>query len=155
MAEFLGSLGYASRLIEALKRQDLIVIAPDPADHRRRRVTLTEAGRTERSAYDALSDELAVSLLANLDQSQHTRLLAAMSEVERLMTVAEMTVQVEPPDSEASRFCLEAYFGELAERFEEGFEPDVGGAAHDAAMIRRRAASWWRGCTERRSAAAG
>ncbi len=130
--------GYASRLVDQLRRQGLIAIAPDPADRRRRRVTLTDEGRAERAAYDTVSDELAASLLGNLDENQRARLLAAMAEVERLMTAAEMTIAVEPPDSEAALNCLEHYFAELAETFEEGFDPGAGGAAGaagDASML--------------------
>ena len=130
--------GYASRLLDQLRRQGLVTITPDPADQRRRFVKLTDKGRNEQAAYDALSDELAVSLLGNLDDGERARLLAAMDEVERLMTAAEMTVTVEPPDSEAALYCLERYFAELAERFEEGFDPGAGGtagAAGDASML--------------------
>ena len=100
-------------------------------DGRRRRVTLTRKGRTERAAYDTLSDKLAASMLEPLDASDQSRLLAAMSEVERLIRVASVKVAAEAPDSPDARRCLGAYFRELEARFESGFD----GATDDSARV--------------------
>lgn len=126
--------GYFSRVLRTLEAQGLIAVVPDTRDRRRRALRLTDKGKAEWAAYDALSDRLAASLLRNLDQTRQARLAHAMNEVERLMTAAEITVDDEPPDSAAAKFCLDAYFRELADRFEESFDPDHGGAAEDAAM---------------------
>lgn len=126
--------GYFSRVVRSLEKQGLVTATPEPGDRRRRRLALTNKGFAEHAAYDALSDDLAHSLLEGLGRKQRERLVAAMAEVERLMTAAQMTIAVEPPDGEAARACLGAYFAELAERFEEGFDPQAGGAAEDAAM---------------------
>ena len=45
-----------------------------------------------------------------------------MGEVERLIRAASVEVAAEPPDSADARRCLDAYFGELAARFEGGFD---------------------------------
>ena len=37
--------GYLSRLLRSLEREGLVAVVPDPADRRRRQVSLTEAGR--------------------------------------------------------------------------------------------------------------
>jgi len=47
---------------------------------------------------------------------------AAMTEVERLMRASAVEIRLEPADSTAARLCLEAYFRELADRFEGGFD---------------------------------
>ncbi len=127
--------GYFTRLLKSLERQGLVTVEPAADDRRRRRVSLTEKGKAEQAAYDALADDVARSMIDNLDEDQRKRLLAAMSEVQRLVTAAQMTLEVEPPDSEGARFCLEAYFAELAQSFEEGFQPDLGDAMHDTEMV--------------------
>lgn len=126
--------GYLSRLLRSLETQGLVRLESDATDRRRRRVQLTAKGRSERAAYDRLSDELANSMLAPLDSVQRDRLLGAMAEIERLIRSAAVDLQVVPPDGAAARQCLAAYFQELAARFEQGFDPEEGGAAADREM---------------------
>src|ERR1700722_2332635 len=114
--------GYLSRLLQSLKAQGLIAMTKGDDDGRRRRVSLTRKGHTERAAYDRLSDNLAASMLGPLDASAQSRMLAAMGEVERLIRAASVEVGAESPDSADSRLCLSAYFRELAARFEGGFD---------------------------------
>ncbi|MEW9806700.1 GNAT family N-acetyltransferase [Mesorhizobium sp. ZMM04-5] len=121
--------GYASRLLRALETEGLVALQSDPADRRRRLVTLTDRGRAEREAYDALSDDLAASLLAPLSRSQRERLVAAMTEVETLMKAASIAIMPEPEDSADAQWCVASYFGELAARFPGGFDPGDGGYA--------------------------
>ncbi len=127
--------GYLSRLLRSLESQGLIAVDPDAADARRRRASLTRAGRAEVAAYDALSDRLAASLIAPLDETRRVRLVAAMGEVERLLDAAAVTIAVEPPGSADARLCLAAYFRELAERFDGGYDPanDLSAPAGDLA----------------------
>jgi DNA-binding MarR family transcriptional regulator/predicted GNAT family acetyltransferase len=124
--------GYLSRLLQSLKTQGLIAVAKGDGDGRRRRVRLTRKGSVERAAYDRLSDNLAASMLGPLDASEQRRLLAAMGEVERLIRAASIMVAAEAADSADARLCLDAYFRELAARFETGF--DV--AADDSARVK-------------------
>jgi DNA-binding MarR family transcriptional regulator/GNAT superfamily N-acetyltransferase len=117
--------GYLSRLLRSLEADQLVQVEPDPGDRRVRRVTLTEAGRAEHDLVDTRSDELAWSLLAPLSQKQRTRLVEAMAEVERLLTAGLVEVAVEDPRTDAARHCIESYFRELDERFENGFDPEL------------------------------
>jgi GNAT superfamily N-acetyltransferase/DNA-binding MarR family transcriptional regulator len=121
--------GYHSRLIQSLKAQGLVVVAKDGGDGRRRRVSLTRKGSAERAAYDRLSDRLAASMLEALDEAERGRLATAMGEVERLIRAASVEIAAEASDSADARRCLKAYFAELAERFEDGFDPDRPDAA--------------------------
>jgi DNA-binding MarR family transcriptional regulator/ribosomal protein S18 acetylase RimI-like enzyme len=114
--------GYLSRLMQSLTAQGLIAVAKGDRDGRRRRASLTRKGSAERTAYDKLSDKLAASMLAPLGASQRSRLLSAMSEVERLIRAALVEVAAESPDSADARRCLDAYFRELKARFEGGFD---------------------------------
>jgi DNA-binding MarR family transcriptional regulator/predicted GNAT family acetyltransferase len=126
--------GYLSRLLQSLKAQGLIAIAKGEEDGRRRRVSLTRQGTAERAAYDRLSDNLAASMLESLTASEQNRLLAAMGEVERLIRVASVNVAAEAPDSPDAHHCLDAYFLELAARFEGGFDVDAERSAPVADM---------------------
>jgi len=113
--------GYLSRLLRSLEGQGLIELDASKQDSRRRRATLTRKGRAEVSAYDRLSDQLARSMLAPLNESDRARLLAAMGEVERLIRLSSLEIHLEPPGSDDLFWCLRRYFAELDERFEFGF----------------------------------
>jgi DNA-binding MarR family transcriptional regulator/N-acetylglutamate synthase-like GNAT family acetyltransferase len=115
--------GYLSRLLRALERQGLIELAPDPADRRVRRARLMPAGKDEFALLDRRSDQFATSLLASLTEAQRQRLLAAMTEVERLLLASGLMIEIEDPRSAAAGWCLTQYFDELGARFETGFDP--------------------------------
>jgi DNA-binding MarR family transcriptional regulator/GNAT superfamily N-acetyltransferase len=121
--------GYASRLLKSLEADELIALESDAGDRRRRLVTLTAKGLTEHAAYDALSDDLARSLLDALSGAQRGRLVAAMAEVERLMNSASVGIAAEPEGGRDAQQCIAAYYKELDERFEGGFDPGNGGYA--------------------------
>lgn len=53
-----------------------------------------------------------------------------MVEVKRLVGAA-IDVTLEPPNSVAARWCLDAYFAELATRFDTGFDPAKSNPARD------------------------
>jgi DNA-binding MarR family transcriptional regulator len=115
--------GYVSRLLRSLEADGLVAVEPQPEDRRVRTVRLTEKGRAERALLDGRSDELAGSMLQPLNAAQRARLVAAMAEVDRLLTAGTVTLDVIDPDHPDARHCLVAYFAELQERFDTGFDP--------------------------------
>ncbi|MDJ0466942.1 helix-turn-helix domain-containing GNAT family N-acetyltransferase [Streptomyces sp. H27-C3] len=115
--------GYVSRLLRSLEADGLVTVEPQPRDRRVRTVRLTYAGRAERAALDGRSDELASSLLELLNTAQRARLVAAMAEVDQLLTASTVTLHVVDPDHPDAQYCLRSYFHELHERFEAGFDP--------------------------------
>jgi len=121
--------GYTSRLLRSLQSERLVVVEPGSPDRRVRRARLTAKGRAERAELDRLSDGLAASMLEPLEQSQRARLVAAMGEVERLMRSSLVTITVADPADADARWCIEQYFTELGERFEDGFDPAISIAA--------------------------
>jgi DNA-binding MarR family transcriptional regulator len=121
--------GYLSRLLRSLEAEGLVRTTPSPADQRVRSVRLTEAGRAERVLLDGRSDELAESILDPLDGPRRERLVEAMATVERLLTAGAVEVAAEEPTSDDARRCSAAYYAELDERFEGGFDP---GTSHVA-----------------------
>lgn len=126
--------GYLSRLLRALETDGLIEVETGGGDGRVRTARLTAAGRAERSVLDQGSDELARSLLAPLTDRQRERLVTAMAQVERLLTAAQIEIGAADPRTPEARHCLGAYFAELAERFDAGFDPKVSISAHDAEL---------------------
>jgi DNA-binding MarR family transcriptional regulator/GNAT superfamily N-acetyltransferase len=121
--------GYTSRLLRSLEQAGLVSVVPGEGDRRTRVARLTEAGVRERGVLDARSDELARSFLEPLDEPQRTRLVAAMRDVERLLTAAVVELRpVDPTHPDAER-CVAAYFAELNRRSETPFDPAAGTSA--------------------------
>jgi ribosomal protein S18 acetylase RimI-like enzyme len=75
---------------------------------------------------DGRADDLAHDMLAALEPRQRDRLVAAMAEVERLLVASSVDIDVCPPRHPHARAALRAYYAELAERFEDGFDPGRG-----------------------------
>ncbi len=115
--------GYLSRLLRSLEAAGLVVVAAHEGDRRVRVAQLTRAGGAERELLDRRSDQLAHSFLAPLSDERRDRLVAAMAEVERLLTAALVQVEVVDPAAPAAQFCLREYFAELGRRFDTGFDP--------------------------------
>jgi DNA-binding MarR family transcriptional regulator/GNAT superfamily N-acetyltransferase len=121
--------GYLSRLLRSLEAAGLVTVGRKESDKRVRIARLTPSGLAERLVLDQRSDELAASLLAPLSGRQRARLVAAMADVERLLTAAMVEVaSIDPAHPHAQR-CLQAYFSELDRRFETGFDPALSIAA--------------------------
>ncbi|MGY0492669.1 bifunctional helix-turn-helix transcriptional regulator/GNAT family N-acetyltransferase [Streptomyces sp. WG-D5] len=115
--------GYVSRLLRALEADGLVVVEPLERDRRVRTARLTAKGRDEWAVLDRRSDEAAGSLLAPLNAAQRARLVAAMTEVDRLLTAGTVTLDDVSPDHPDAEVCLRGYFTELQERLDTGFDP--------------------------------
>ena len=100
-----------------------MVVEPSGTDGRVRSVRLTPAGLAERAVLDERSDAAAAVILSRLDPRQRARLAAAMAETERLLTASAVEVADRDPGHPDARFCLQAYFSEIAGRFDGGFDP--------------------------------
>lgn len=118
--------GYTSRLLRGLEGEGLIRTAAAPGDARVRRAELTAAGREELGLLNQRSDEVARTLLGRLSEGQQARLVDAMVTVERLLVASAVQLEEEDSASPAGMRCLKRYFGELALRFERGFDPARG-----------------------------
>jgi DNA-binding MarR family transcriptional regulator/ribosomal protein S18 acetylase RimI-like enzyme len=121
--------GYLSRLLRSLEAAGLVEVAASGSDRRIRVARLTAEGADERAALDESADELARSLLAPLSLQQRERLVAAMDEVERLLTSASVEIRAVDPEHPDARYCLAEYVAELNRRGERGFDPSVGATA--------------------------
>jgi DNA-binding MarR family transcriptional regulator/GNAT superfamily N-acetyltransferase len=117
--------GYLSRLLRSLEADGLVTVAPSERDRRVRTIQLTSAGRKERAELDRRSDELAQSFLDPLSDQQRDRLVAAMGEVERLLTSGMVEFRVVDPAHRDAQHCLAEYFAEIDLRFDTGFDPTI------------------------------
>src|SRR5712691_9327322 len=115
--------GYLSRLLRSLEAAGLVGVAPSEHDRRVRTVRLTAAGLAERDLLERRSDELARSFLEPLSEPRRVRLVAAMAEVERLLTGALVEIRVVDPAHRDAQSCLQEYVVELGQRFETSFDP--------------------------------
>ncbi len=114
--------GYLSRLLRSLEAAGLVTVEPSERDGRVRTAYLTPAGLNERELLEQGSDELARSFLEPLSESRRERLVAAMAEVERLLTAALVEIEVIDPAHRDAQYCLHEYYAELGRRFEGGFD---------------------------------
>jgi GNAT superfamily N-acetyltransferase/DNA-binding MarR family transcriptional regulator len=114
--------GYLSRLLRSLENDGLVAVEQSGTDGRVRTARLTARGLTERAVLDRRSDDLATSILGPLSPRQRARLVTAMAEVERLLVASAVQVSACDPRHPDARFCLRAYFTELARRFDRGFD---------------------------------
>jgi DNA-binding MarR family transcriptional regulator len=130
--------GLMSRLLRGLEDEGLIVTEPHPEDGRRRVARLTSAGIREFEAYEALSDERAAALLARHPRAED--LLAAMDLVASALGRERIVIAEVDPRGEAARYCLGEYYGELARRFEQGFEVTRSRDPQAKDMVRPRGA---------------
>ncbi|MEA1674471.1 helix-turn-helix domain-containing GNAT family N-acetyltransferase [Nitrospirillum sp. BR 11163] len=115
--------GYVSRLLRTFEAEQLTRSEPDARDARVRRVTLTPKGEREWDMLDQRSRDRAVALLEPLGPSQRQRLLDAMAEVERFLRASAVVIEPADPLGDEAQACLQAYFQELAARFDTGFDP--------------------------------
>jgi ribosomal protein S18 acetylase RimI-like enzyme len=84
---------------------------------------LTRRGVKERELLNQRSDALAESLLEPLTHKQRERLVAAMGEVERLLTAGLVRVEPRDPADPQAQHCLREYERELDRRFDTGWDP--------------------------------
>jgi DNA-binding MarR family transcriptional regulator/GNAT superfamily N-acetyltransferase len=115
--------GYVSRLLRTLEAGGLVTVEPDARDRRVRTARLTKAGVAERAVLDRGSEELATSFLEPLSAAQRDRLVEAMRDVERLLTVAMVQIATLDPEHPHAQHCLREYAAELDRRFAQGFDP--------------------------------
>ncbi|HEY6687730.1 MAG TPA: bifunctional helix-turn-helix transcriptional regulator/GNAT family N-acetyltransferase [Propionibacteriaceae bacterium] len=115
--------GHLSRLLRALEADGLIRVVPSPVDGRVRTAHLTPAGLAERSELDRRSDNLARSFLEPLSPRQRDRLLAAMGDVERLITAALVELRPTDPAHPDATACFQHYFVELERRSNSRLDP--------------------------------
>ncbi|HTR92334.1 MAG TPA: bifunctional helix-turn-helix transcriptional regulator/GNAT family N-acetyltransferase [Trebonia sp.] len=124
--------GYLSRLLRRLEGDGLVTVAPDPADRRRRQVTLTPAGRERWAELEHRSDERARLLVDPLTPRQRDRLARALAEADLLVRAATVTFSPADPSSDVARDVVGRYFAEIGRRF--GFDPS-GATDKDAKLL--------------------
>lgn len=122
-----------SRFLAGLQKEGLLALVPAPTDGRRRRAQLTDQGTQEYAAYEALSNNQAKTLLSR--HPNPDALLAAMDLVASALGRDEVALVTADPTDPRAITCLEAYYAELAARFNQGFDVSLS-ADPDAADMR-------------------
>lgn len=130
--------GLMSRLLRSLEEEGLIETVVNCEDARRRVVRLTEIGRSEFWAYEALSNAQAQSFLARHRRPEE--LLWAMDIIASSLRRDHIILEEQDPRHEDARYCLSEYYGELARRFEKGFDVSLSRDPDAKDMIRPRGA---------------
>jgi DNA-binding MarR family transcriptional regulator/predicted N-acetyltransferase YhbS len=115
--------GYLSRLLRRLARAGVVEVVPDPADRRRRLVTLTAEGRAVRRELDVRSEERAAALIAPLTDRQRDRLAEALATADLLVRAATVHLRTVSPNDPAAVEAVGRYVAELDARFPAGFDP--------------------------------
>lgn len=115
--------GYLSRMLRALEERGLVDVVPDPADRRRRMVTLTRRGRRTRRRLDDRSESHAQSMIAPLTERQRSRLTDALATADLLVRAATVRLLEVGPEHPAAKEAIGSYFAELDRRFPHGFDP--------------------------------
>jgi DNA-binding MarR family transcriptional regulator/N-acetylglutamate synthase-like GNAT family acetyltransferase len=126
--------GYLSRMLRSLEGDGLVVVEPSGTDGRVRTTRLTADGLAERAELDWRSDQAAAAILEPLSPRQRDRLMAAMTEVERLLAASAVQVTECDPRHPDARRAVQAYVTELARRFDGGFDPALSISATDEEM---------------------
>ncbi len=114
--------GYLSRLLRSLETAGLVTVSSAESDRRVRTARPTVKGVKERRALDQRADEVAELLLEPLTAKQQARLVAAMTDVERLLRAGMIEIAETEPTHPDAQFCLQSYFAELDHRFDAGFD---------------------------------
>jgi DNA-binding MarR family transcriptional regulator len=124
--------GYLSRLLRTLQNEGLIAVEKDPADRRRRQVSLTAAGRERWAELERRSDERARLLVDPLASRQRERLARALAEADLLVRAATVTLEPADPADAKAREAVGCYFAEIGRRF--GFD-SAGESDKDARLL--------------------
>ncbi|CAN7557544.1 helix-turn-helix domain-containing GNAT family N-acetyltransferase [Rhizobium sp. LjRoot98] len=130
--------GLMSRLLRGLEDEGLIETVPDQQDARRRVARLTDTGRSEFQEYEALSNAQAKTFLARHSSPEH--LLRAMDIVASSLRRDHIALEEKDPRHEDALYCLGEYYGELARRFDNGFDVSLSRDPDAKDMIRPRGA---------------
>lgn len=121
--------GHLARQLRSLEERELVAVRPDPADRRRRVVTLTRRGAALRRRLDDRSEDLAARLVEPLTDRQRERLADALATADLLVRAATVEIVDVDPRSAVARAAVGQYFAELDARFHTGF--DVAAAESD------------------------
>jgi DNA-binding MarR family transcriptional regulator/GNAT superfamily N-acetyltransferase len=121
--------GHLARQLRSLEDRGLAAVRPDPADRRRRVVTLTRRGSAMRRRLDHRSEQLAARLVEPLTERQRSRLTEALATADLLVRAATVELLDVDPRSATARAAVGEYFAELDARFPGGF--DVAAAEAD------------------------
>ncbi|WP_370267650.1 GNAT family N-acetyltransferase [Nioella sp.] len=135
--DYLGlDSGLLSRILRGLEAEGLLSIEANPVDNRRRTARLTPEGEAAFGEYERLVNAQAEDILNR--HSQRQALLDAMDLVATVLGQDRITVEEADPRSPDAKTCLAHYYGELARRFDTGFDVNLSRDPDAQDMLRPR-----------------
>ena len=129
-------------LLKPLERRMLVDVLPDAGDRRKRRLRLTQDGHTLLwrayplwcQAHSQLESDIgdpgALRTLLLRAVPLASAAVPAANDALRLADAALIHVDPVDPRSQEAQACLLAYFAELQDRFDEGFDSELSVSAH-------------------------
>ncbi|PSL18125.1 helix-turn-helix domain-containing GNAT family N-acetyltransferase [Shimia abyssi] len=121
-----------SRYLRTLSDEGLLIVQQDAKDGRRRKATLTRYGEIEFEAYEKLSEDSARGMLLRCPEPEE--LLNAMDTIANALTHESLTILQISSAADDALNCLQAYYSELSERLDTGFDVNLS-ADPDAADL--------------------
>ncbi len=115
--------GLLSRLLRSLEHEGLVRMATDPVDRRRRRATLTDAGRAEWQVYEQLGHAKAQAVFDRAGSRQQA-VIDAMDLIATVMLKDQVEIRDADPSDPAALSCVSAYYRLLLQAV-DGFTPDM------------------------------
>lgn len=112
--------GLLSRYLRGLEDEGLITTAAAESDSRRRNATLTPEGQAEFANYERLCDQQASTVIERFPRPK--ALLDAMDLVAIAFGLDRVRFEVVPPADPRAQASLTAFYTELSQRFERGFD---------------------------------
>jgi len=89
--------GYLSRMLQSFEKQEWIKATPSPADRRRSFLSLTRNGKQVFAPLDLRSSEEVAAMLDRLSSAQQGNLIAAMGEIENILSARAQTGEAPVP----------------------------------------------------------
>lgn len=145
--------GFLSRLVGRLDQAGLLQRGQDPDDARRRPLHLTDAGQRTFRSLDTASRAQVAGWVAPLDEAARARLVAAMADIEALLSGGAPDLVLRPLGSGDLGWIISAHGRIYAEEYgwDWTFEAYVAGACRDFAdaFDAARSAGWIATCHDR------
>jgi DNA-binding MarR family transcriptional regulator/GNAT superfamily N-acetyltransferase len=88
--------GYLSRMLQSFEKQKWIMTTPSPADRRRSFLSLTSKGKKVFAPLDRRSSQEVAAMLDRLSSAQRGSLLAAMVEIESILSGSAQSTSLLP-----------------------------------------------------------
>ena len=127
--------GYLSRLLRAIEERGLVEVRPDPADRRRRMVTLTRRGRATLQRLEDRSESHAEAMIEPLTERQRVRLSEALATADLLVRAATVRPARGRPHAPGGRRRGGSLLRGARPPLPHGFDPGRAGGSEGTYLV--------------------